>query len=49
MKNWYDGLTKGKKMLVWVAAVIVVGFIGDAAGWWEMTSFIPGGDGPDGA
>ena len=49
MKNWYDGLTKGKKMLVWVAVVIVVGFAGDAAGWWEMTSFIPGGDGPDGA
>ena len=49
MKNWYDNLSKGKKMLVWVAVVIVVGFIGDAAGWWEMTALVGGGEGPDGA
>ena len=33
---------KKQKILLIVVAVIVVGFIGDAAGWWEMSSMIGG-------
>ena len=40
---------KQKKMAWVVAAVLVVGFLGDHFGFWEMTAWIPSGDGPDGA
>lgn len=40
---------KQKKFAMIVAGVLVVGFIGDWLGFWEMTSWIPTGDGPDGA
>ena len=41
MKEWYNGLSKGKKIALWVAVVIVVGFIGDQAGWWAMSLPVP--------
>jgi hypothetical protein len=37
---------KQKKFAMIVAGVLVVGFIGDWLGFWEMTSWIPTG-GPD--
>ena len=40
---------KQKKIAMIVAAVLVVGFLGDWLGFWEMTAWIPTGDGPDGA
>jgi hypothetical protein len=40
---------KQKKVAWIVAAVLVVGFLGDWLGFWEMTAWIPTGDGPDGA
>lgn len=40
---------KQKKVAMIVAAVLVVGFLGDWLGYWEMTAWIPTGDGPDGA
>ena len=40
---------KQKKIAMIVAAVLVVGFLGDWLGYWEMTAWIPTGDGPDGA
>ena len=40
---------KQKKVAMIVAAVLVVGFLGDWLGFWEMTAWIPTGDGPDGA
>ena len=37
MKIWYDGLSKGKKMVLWVGVVIVVAFLGDQMGFWTMS------------
>ena len=42
MKKFSEMSTK-QKIMVTVVAVIVIGFIGDAMGWWEMTSMIGGG------
>jgi hypothetical protein len=39
----FNELSKKHKILLIVVGVIVVGFIGDAAGWWEMSSMISGG------
>ena len=43
----FSEMSKKHKILLIVVGVIVVGFLGDAMGWWEMTSLIPscGGDG----
>jgi|TARA_B100001179_G_C18549118_1_gene385212 flagellar biosynthesis/type III secretory pathway M-ring protein FliF/YscJ len=41
----FNELSKKHKILLIVVGVIVVGFIGDAAGLWEMSSVIPGGGG----
>ena len=38
----FNELSKKHKILLIVVGVIVVGFLGDAIGWWEMTSMIPG-------
>jgi hypothetical protein len=40
---------KQKKVAWIVALVLVVGFAGDWLGYWEMTAWLPTGDGPDGA
>ena len=40
-------MSKNRKKFAWiVAAVLVVAFLGDHFGYWEMTSWIPTG-GPD--
>jgi len=39
----FNELSKKHKILLIVVGVIVIGFIGDAAGLWEMSSVIPGG------
>ena len=39
----FSELSKKHKILLIVVGVIVVGFIGDAIGWWEMSSMIGGG------
>jgi len=41
----FSEMSKKHKILLIVVGVIVVGFLGDAIGWWEMTSMIPGGGG----
>ena len=41
----FSEMSKRNKILLIVVGVIVVGFLGDAIGWWEMTSMIPGGGG----
>ena len=46
--EWFNNLSNGKKALVVVGVIIVVGFIGDQAGWWEMSALI-GGGGPESA
>ena len=38
---------KQKKIALGVAIVLVIAFVGDAMGFWEMTSWIPSG-GPEG-
>ena len=38
---------KQKKIALGVAIVLVVAFVGDAMGFWEMTSWIPT-SGPEG-
>lgn len=41
-------MSEKQKKVAWiVAAVIVVGFVGDYAGFWEMSAWIPG-SGPEG-
>ena len=41
-------MSEKQKKIAWVvAAVLVVGFVGDYAGLWEMRSWIPG-SGPEG-
>ena len=39
----FSEMSKRNKILLIVVGVIVVGFLGDAMGWWEMTSMIGGG------
>ena len=39
----FNEMSKKWKIIMIVVAVVVVGFLGDAMGWWEMTSMIGGG------
>ena len=39
----FSEMSKKWKIIMIVVAVVVVGFLGDAMGWWEMTSMIGGG------
>ena len=41
----FSEMSKKHKILLIVVGVIVVGVLGDAIGWWEMTSMIPSGGG----
>ena len=38
----FSEMSKKWKIIMIVVAVVVVGFLGDAMGWWEMTSMIGG-------
>jgi hypothetical protein len=40
VKIWYDGLSKGKKMLLLLGVLVVVSFLGDQLGFWTMS--LPG-------
>ena len=39
----FSEMSKKWKIIMIVVEVVVVGFLGDAMGWWEMTSMIGGG------
>jgi hypothetical protein len=42
-------MSEKQKKFAWiVAGVLAVSFLGDWLGFWEMTAWIPTGDGPEG-
>ena len=38
----FSEMSKRNKILLGFVIVVVIGFLGDAMGWWEMTSMISG-------